>query len=238
MGAGRALVVFVVYLVTQIVVAIVILVAYGMFVGDAVAAFEDFDSGLLLVAGAVGIMIGGVAVLGMTQVFVPAPTLRATLAQVGFVKVKPGAIGGAVLLGAGIVVLALFGVQAMVPPTDGAEGPLVQAASAPGWPRFVFILLAVLLAPLVEELLFRGVMYTGFLRSMSPGMAGFLVTTLFALMHITEVAGYWPSLFVIFLAGAAMLVVRVRTGSVWPAVALHVTYNLLQVGLLYLVPGV
>jgi membrane protease YdiL (CAAX protease family) len=98
----------------------------------------------------------------------------------------------------------------------------------------VFILIAVVLAPFIEEFLFRGVMFTGMSRSWGPVKAGIVVTLLFGLLHVFDVAGYWPALGVVTLAGAAMLLMRLKTGSLLPAIALHLSYNLVQVLALYL----
>lgn len=58
-------------------------------------------------------------------------------------------------------------------------GPLTRMALTPGVPQVTFIVLAVLIVPAPEELLFRGVMYGGYLQSFGPRIAMLLTTGLF-----------------------------------------------------------
>jgi membrane protease YdiL (CAAX protease family) len=88
-------------------------------------------------------------------------------------------------------------------------------------------------APPVEEFVFRGVLFAGFRRSWKTGAAGALVTLLFIAAHFTEVAGYGPAVIAVALVGAATLVARIATDSLAPAIALHASYNLGLVVALY-----
>ncbi len=81
----------------------------------------------------------------------------------------------------------------------------------------------------MEEFLFRGVLFTGFSRSWGVPAASLIVTLMFALVHIPETMHYWPALAAIALTGASALALRLRTGSLGPAVALHAAYNLIIV---------
>ena len=101
-------------------------------------------------------------------------------------------------------------------------------------PGFIF-LAVVVLAPIVEELIFRGPMYL-FRRSRYFGIVFYLLTLAFAFYHITNfeitpmvlylspllVA---PQLFIGLLLGF----IRVRLGLEW-AILLHALYNLLIIG--------
>jgi membrane protease YdiL (CAAX protease family) len=91
----------------------------------------------------------------------------------------------------------------------------------------------VLVAPPAEELVFRGVLYAGLARSWRPAIAGVVTTTIFVALHLTEVGGYWPGWLAIGAMGALALRVRLREGSLWPAIALHATYNAGLVLLVY-----
>ena len=97
--------------------------------------------------------------------------------------------------------------------------------AARGWTQVAWVVLAVGIAPPVEEFVFRGVLWTGFSRSLSPLRAGIVVTLLFVAMHLMQVAGYTPALFAIGAMGIASLVVRIVSGSLVPAILLHLGYN-------------
>ena len=85
-----------------------------------------------------------------------------------------------------------------------------------------------LLAPLAEELFFRGWLYTA-LRSRFSVLPSYLATVaLFASIHWD--ANHRHILFVLPLA-AALGVLREATGSIKPTIALHAVYNLVIVAL-------
>lgn len=82
----------------------------------------------------------------------------------------------------------------------------------------------VILAPIVEELFIRGVLY-GFLRSKWGVRAGILVSSLiFALLH-----GFSLILFPTFIAGVVFAILYERTGSLAPCIIAHSTFNLVAV---------
>lgn len=87
----------------------------------------------------------------------------------------------------------------------------------------------IILAPLCEELLFRGVLLRSFLKEMSSRNAVLLSAFLFALYH-----GSLQRLPETFILGLFLGMVFVRSGSYWLAVALHFICNLLGPGLLLL----
>src|SRR5689334_11800087 len=62
--------------------------------------------------------------------------------------------------------------------------PMTKMASTPGLSQIVW-LIALLIAPAIEELLFRGVLYGGYRKSFGPLAAGTLTTFIFVLLHIT-----------------------------------------------------
>jgi membrane protease YdiL (CAAX protease family) len=84
---------------------------------------------------------------------------------------------------------------------------------------------AVALAPPVEEMLFRGLLYGGYRRSFGPVWAAAVTTFLFCLPHATQMSQ--SGFAAIGTAGMALaaLWLRLRSASVGPAVAAHVGYN-------------
>ncbi len=109
-----------------------------------------------------------------------------------------------------------------------------MAAGAGGWQRLGWAVLALFVAPPVEEFLFRGVLWSGLVRSMGSGKAGVVVTLLFVASHVTEARGYWPAWIAISVLAVAALAVRVRSGSLLPPVVLHTSYNAVLVAAVYL----
>ena len=132
------------------------------------------------------------------------------------------ATGTGLLLGS----VYVFGLLQYFPPDPSIDwGPVVRAVSEPGWSRHLWVFLAVFVAPPTEELLFRGVLLTGFTRRWSLPLSGTLVTLLFLSLHLPQVWGYPPGIFCIASLGLATLLARVHSKSLGPAVALHAAYN-------------
>ncbi len=83
---------------------------------------------------------------------------------------------------------------------------------------------AVILAPVAEEVLFRGIALPALARRMGSFKAVMAVSFLFAAIHF-HVAGF-P---VLFTLGVALAVAYLRTSSLLVPIALHTTFNLATV---------
>ena len=84
----------------------------------------------------------------------------------------------------------------------------------------------VLLAPVVEELIFRGVIFSGFQRNYPAFWAIFFSALLFALFHLNP----WQ-LGPTFLLGLILGWVRLRTGSLLASILTHALHN----GMIFLI---
>jgi uncharacterized protein len=84
----------------------------------------------------------------------------------------------------------------------------------------LLLLLIAVVAPVAEELFFRGMLYPVLRRRWGPGWAIFLNAALFALVHFIPLL--LPGLFYI---GLVLAWVRERSGSVIPCIILHAIQN-------------
>lgn len=116
-------------------------------------------------------------------------------------------------------------VAALPPDPDKLTGPLSRLLSAPGWPRFMVLVLAVGGAPLVEELLFRGALFAAVARRWGVSPAGIVTTAVFMLLHVFDKIDWWPGFVVVGMLGALLVLLRVRYRSLWPGVFAHFLYN-------------
>jgi len=103
------------------------------------------------------------------------------------------------------------------------------------------IVMAVVLAPFVEEVLFRSVLFAP-IRKVSRFGAYFVSTLLFAFLHISFFLFFAPSvnlLLVMLLyvpAGIALCWAYEKSGSVWTAIFLHALMNLIAILLSFVLP--
>ena len=86
------------------------------------------------------------------------------------------------------------------------------------------LVVSVLLAPVFEELLFRGAMFAALLRRWGIWAAVIVPSILWGLVHIQY---EWWLVAWIAGSGALLAMVRWRSGSLYPTVALHAAWNLL-----------
>ncbi len=84
---------------------------------------------------------------------------------------------------------------------------------------------AITLAPVFEELVFRGLLFPLIGRSLGP-VAGAVLTALpFALLHGPEYAWSWQRVSIVFFAGFAFGWMRHQSGSTAAAAVMHAAYN-------------
>lgn len=88
----------------------------------------------------------------------------------------------------------------------------------------ILSIMAVTLAPLMEELFFRGFLYPVLARRLGVAASIFLTAAAFAVLHGAQLKYSWAVL-IIFLVGLALTVVRAKTKSVAASFLLHVGYN-------------
>lgn len=104
------------------------------------------------------------------------------------------------------------------------------------WDGFSLTLALVVIAPVTEELLFRGVLLRGLAKEYGERLGLLVSAVLFGLMH-----GRPAEAVVAFVAGLVLGALRLRTRSLLPCIALHVGVNALPVLVpaeLLAIPGV
>ncbi len=85
--------------------------------------------------------------------------------------------------------------------------------------------LSVTLAPLMEELFFRGFLYPVLARRLGLPIAVFSTALAFAALHGAQLMFSWGPVLVIFLVGLVLTMVRAKTDSVAAGVLIHMAYN-------------
>jgi membrane protease YdiL (CAAX protease family) len=91
-----------------------------------------------------------------------------------------------------------------------------------GWSMALF---GVCIAPFVEEMFFRGMIYPVIEKRWGLEAAVLGSAVLFASIHSAQLGGALPELGAIFLVGVALGYVRGRSGSLLPSFLMHTAYN-------------
>jgi membrane protease YdiL (CAAX protease family) len=217
--------------------------------------FWGYDD-LALVVGLIiaGLVLVGVAV-GITAVFVPSlrtdPTpvlLPSNLAVYLFVYIAFRLVLGLrygrpvfsslgwrrtnvnllVAGGGGVGLAFALSAFASLVKTPKIPLPFEQMINSP-WSFALFAVMAAAIAPIFEELFFRGFVQPLLSRTFGV-VAGILITAaLFGALHAPEYSDAWQYALVVALAGAAFGWLRERTKSIIPGTVMHGCFNAVSV---------
>lgn len=138
-----------------------------------------------------------------------------------------------------VIIIGFFAVSGIVGYyIPEQENDLIRIIRSSRLALYAVAVLAVFTAPIVEEVVYRGLLYSAFQRSVGTIAAVVVVTILFALVHVPQ---YYPSISTIMLLTLLSLVltlVRVQTGNLLPCIILHTAFNAMQSLVLIIEPSV
>jgi membrane protease YdiL (CAAX protease family) len=89
----------------------------------------------------------------------------------------------------------------------------------------LLMLMSILLAPLVEETIFRGYLYPVLARSFGIGAGVVITGTLFGLLHAPQLWGGWGQISLLIGVGIVFTAARAISRTVVASYILHVSYN-------------
>ena len=141
-------------------------------------------------------------------------------------KAPTAASAGFVIAGMAVALVAV-GLVVLFPPGDLEEigGPMTDLARSGPLGQAIWILLAVGVAPIVEEILFRGYAFAGAKRRLGAVGAGAGCTIVFVSMHLGETGLFWPAIAGITAVAVLLVVIVHRTGNLTHCIACHLGYN-------------
>jgi len=102
--------------------------------------------------------------------------------------------------------------------------------------RFVTAFIAVATAPLVEELIYRGVLYPAIEKAAGVAVAVMAVSLLFAGVHVFQYFNNIAVITVITLLSFTLTLARAYTGKLLPSFVIHLVFNGIQSLILVLAP--
>jgi hypothetical protein len=113
----------------------------------------------------------------------------------------------------------------LLPPPEDFSNPMLRFLSYGRWAVVLLFAMAVIMAPFLEEVLFRGILLPALRRRLPFVPAALLVTALFAGLHGVQTGGYLPALAAIAVVGYLLAWLREASGSLWPPVIFHMGFN-------------
>ena len=127
------------------------------------------------------------------------------------------------------ILLGFFAVALVVAHTmPEEENSLLKVIRSSRSAVFLLAFLATFTAPLVEEIVYRGVLYSAFQRSMGTVLAILIVTLLFTLVHVPQYYPSWSTIILLTLLSLILTLIRAVTGNLWPCIVLHFLFNAIQ----------
>jgi hypothetical protein len=158
--------------------------------------------------------------------------IRRAFSDLGFVKplkrfvVLGFAVGILLFVGLGLlgnVLTHLFGTPAPQSFTVAVKGVNYQ------WEFGLLAFLGGVVAPLKEEMLFRGLIYPPLRQALGRGKGMLLTGLFFATLHF-DIVRFLPLL----IGGVVLAWLYERSASIWPAVVAHGTWNILMAAALWI----
>jgi membrane protease YdiL (CAAX protease family) len=111
------------------------------------------------------------------------------------------------------------------PPPERFTNPMLRFVTLGSWAVALLFLMAVIMAPFLEEALFRGILLPSLRRRMRFVPAAVIVTALFTGLHVVQTGGYLPAMVTIAIVGYLLAWLREASDSLWPSVLFHMGFN-------------
>jgi membrane protease YdiL (CAAX protease family) len=131
------------------------------------------------------------------------------------------AVSAAVIIG--IFVISLQVLSRVLPQSDANSfSELLKSSQSV---RVAIAVLATFTAPLVEETVYRGILFSSLRRYLGLVATVLTVTVMFTGVHVLQYWGAWVSVAGLTLLSFSLTVVRARTKSILPCVLIHTLNN-------------
>lgn len=140
-------------------------------------------------------------------------------------------LGTAAGIGGFAVLLVGLGLLFQVAGFDSPEQQALEDVVAGGADALLAVMLAVVLAPVLEELVFRGALHQGLRHRAGFWPAALLSSAIFAVVHVEVVASSPVFLVQLFLLGLLFAWLLERTGNLLAPVVAHLVFNGISMGL-------
>ena len=104
---------------------------------------------------------------------------------------------------------------------------LIIDPEEPAAVRIYIVTMAIIVAPVAEELLFRGILFPSIMKLMSPMRAVVIVSIFFALLHL-----HLASIVPLFILSISFCFAYIYSGNILVPIIMHMIFNAANIGLL------
>lgn len=166
--------------------------------------------------------------LAVLKTYFQKETINAVIKKFGFAG-RPSIKFLAASFVGGIAFVLLFTKILMhfFPPDQfAAPHPANVINYGPAWGILFFAVTAIIIVPVAEEFLFRGVLYQGFSRSWGRLIAAILASLIFISIHPDSIeSGYWLTHLSLYIIPFLLILVREITGAIYGSIMVHSGVN-------------
>lgn len=138
------------------------------------------------------------------------------------------------LVGYVFIIIAFFALAYLLTRVFGEQdNDLLRILRSSRAAVYIIAFLATFTAPIVEEVIYRGILYSAFQRKFGVPITIFIVSLLFAGVHFFQYSGDATAIIMICLLSMTLTLIRFKTGNLLPCIVLHTIFNGIQsVGLI------
>ena len=189
--------------------------AMGMSSEEAMAAFQNMEPGYK----GVSMLIG--AILTLLVYFIIEKIKKTSLAKETDMKMVTGKQMGLTVVGALGGMFFLNFMPSILPIPADLLGDLSSGMSSlTSYPFWLALLVNAILIPILEEVVFRGYLFSRLGKAMPAVVAAVISSVVFGLCHGGLVWAIWAG-----ITGLIICVVRVKSGSIIPGIIFHIIMN-------------
>lgn len=167
---------------------------------------------------------------------------RTTLAGLGLTRPRLQHVAVALLSALayiGVYLVIILVVTQFVPGFDAEQERDIGFSNLQGIKQLAIVFaLLVVVTPLVEEIMFRGFLYSGLRKKLPFWVATTITSLAFGAVHLSSLsssAPVWVAALDTCILSVAMCAAREYSKSLWPAIYIHAAKNTLAFVFLYLV---
>jgi Predicted metal-dependent membrane protease len=187
----------------------------GLSPDEAAAAFQSVETGYK----GISMLIG--AILTLLVFFIIEKVKKTSLAKETDMKMVTGKQMGLTVIGALGGMFFMNFMLSILPIPEELLGDLTSGmGSLTSYPFWLAIIVNAILIPILEEVVFRGYIYSRLKKAMPAIVAALISSAVFGICHGGIVWAIWA-----FCMGMLICVVRMKSGSIIPGIVIHIIMN-------------